>query len=121
MRKLIAIFTMIAFVTMTIAPGMAHANTHNHEKAEQKILMHDCDHDHAKTDSHSKNNPGKKTCCDEGVCKCIGGACHNGIAKLFNNEDFAPFNLTSSATRFDITNEFVDSAFSELLKRPPKA
>ena len=93
------------------------------EKAEASSEHGDC-HKHGKAEQSSKtaqNDKDSGKCCDKGVCKCVGGTCHNGLSKIFGNGSNALFRLTSSTGTFTFTNDVVESALSNRLKRPPKA
>ena len=126
MRKFVGIVTMLTFVITTMMPPMAHASNHNHKiagKTQQVSVMHDCDHDHEKAglDKTAKHDSGKKPCCDNGICKCPGGTCHNGLVKVFNNSEELKLGFASSVNHFGFVNQFIDSGYPERLKRPPKA
>ena len=92
MRNLISILMVLALVlTTALAPSVSHAMPHNGLKAEQSHAAegeHCHHHDEAealsgKTVHHDKNTSGK--CCDKGICKCLGGACHNGLSMIIGN------------------------------------
>lgn len=113
-------------ITTTMAPSVSHAMPHNGAKAEQTEASktHDC-HGHAagkaaaeKPTQNDKAPSGK--CCDKGMCKCIGNACHGGLAGIFNSGD-NDFFLSSSQSQISFANEFVDSVLPNRLKRPPRA
>ncbi len=85
---------------------------------------HDCHHHGEAKTAHSKTAQNDKDtshkCCDKGMCKCIGGSCHGGIAKIGNGETLL-LAFSASQSQIAFTNEFTDSALPERLKRPPKA
>ncbi len=90
------------------AESSEHGDCHKHAKVEQS----------GKTAQNDKES-GK--CCDKGMCKCIGGTCHNGLSKVFGSGSDSLLVSSSSKSVFASTNESADSAFLEGLKRPPKA
>ena len=94
------------------------------EKAEASSEQGDC-HKNANAEQSDKTVQNDKDasgeCCDKGICKCVGGTCHNGLSKVFGNSSNALFRLTSSTGSFIFTNDVVESALSNRLKRPPKA
>ena len=122
---------MFAFViSMTFAPMVSHAMSHDDAKAVQsgaKTEMaegHDCHHHgEAKADSQKTAQNDKGTgghCCDKGMCKCVGGTCH-GMSKIFGDGSNALSAVSSSSLVFAFDNQLVDSALPERLKRPPRA
>lgn len=110
---------------------MSHAMmSHDGAKATQTAKTeaakdHDCHgHGEAKVDSqktaqNDKDPSGK--CCDKGMCKCVGGTCHNGLSKIFGNSGNSLATFSSSSQVFAFDNQFVDSAMPNRLKRPPRA
>lgn len=117
-------------ITTTMAPAVSHAASHNHTKAVEAVKAeapagHDCHgHGEAKADTqkaaqNDKAPSGK--CCDKGMCKCVGGTCHNGLSKILGNNSTSLAAVSSSASVFAFNNQFVDSALPNRLKRPPKA
>lgn len=117
---------VLALVMTTSFPATSHAMvTHNSAKAEQVKASDEGDcHKHAKAEQSEKtaqNDKDHGKCCDKGMCKCIGSTCHNGLSKIFNNGSGSLFQLASSKGGFTFTNDVVESALSNRLKRPPKA
>ncbi len=93
------------------------------EKAEASSGHGDC-HKHTKVEQSGKTTQNDKKsddCCKEGVCKCIGGTCHNGISKTFSTNDNVLLSISSGQTSISSTNDVVESALANRLKRPPKA
>jgi hypothetical protein len=129
MRNLISILVTIALVlATTVAPSISHAMPHHGEKATQTLKTeaskgHDCQgHGGAKADSQThKDKDASGKCCDKGMCKCVGGTCHNGLSQIFGNSGDMLVAFYSSQSRFGSADEFADSAFLEGLKRPPRA
>lgn len=99
--------------------GMMPHDSAKAEKAEASSDHGDC-HKHAKAEQ-TQNDKESGKCCDKGMCKCIGGTCHNGLSKIFGNGSESLFRLTASESSFGYTNDVVESALSNRLKRPPKA
>jgi hypothetical protein len=128
MKIFVSIFMVLALVMTTSFPTMSHAmmphDSAKVEKAEASSEHGDC-HKHAKAEQPSKTAQNDKDasgeCCDKGICKCVGGTCHNGLSKIFGNGSNALFRLTSSTDSFNFTNDVVESALASRLKRPPKA
>ncbi|MDX2112790.1 MAG: hypothetical protein SFW63_03545 [Alphaproteobacteria bacterium] len=128
MKKFIGIFMVLALVMTTSFPTMSHAMTPHDaakaEKAEVSSEYGDC-HNHAKAEQSSKTAQNDKDasgeCCDKGICKCVGGTCHNGLSKIFGNGSNSLVSLSSDSSAFAFDNQFVESALSNRLKRPPKA
>ena len=128
MKNFISMFMILALViTTSFVPYMSHAMPHDLAKVTQTeaAKAHDC-HGHGaakaateKTAQNDKDGSGK--CCDKGMCKCVGGTCHNGLSKVFGNSGDSLLAFTASQNRFGSTNESADSAFLEGLKRPPRA
>lgn len=110
---------MMAFiVSITVAPAISHAMPHDALKQEAQVSKaQDCHQE--KAENSSKDSRDK--CCDKGMCKCIGGACFNGLSKMFNNSGISISALTKSDLHFRLADENRDSAASEGLKRPPRA
>lgn len=113
-------------VTTTMAPSISYAMPHDGVKAAKtEAKAHDCHgHGEAKTTSgktaqNDKDASGK--CCDKGMCKCIGGTCHNGLSQILGNSGNSLLVLSSSQSVFGFENQFVDSALPNRLKRPPRA
>ncbi len=128
MRNFISMFMILALVVATtVAPSVTHAMTHDALKAGQTQASAggDCHHHgeakaaSGKTAQNDKDSSGQ--CCDKGMCKCIGGTCHNGLSQILGNGGTPLPALTASKSQFGFVNEFVDSALPERLKRPPKA
>ncbi len=122
-------FMILALVvTTTMTPSVSRAMPHDDakvEKTQQASKDHDC-HGHGekktaseKTAQNDKNSSGK--CCDGGVCKCVGGTCHNGLSQFLGNGSNSLATVSSSSAVFAFDNQFVDSAFSNRIKRPPRA
>ena len=118
---------MLAFViSMTFVPAMSHAMTNDSAKASHtEAKGGDCHHHgeakaaSGKTAQNNKDGSGK--CCDKGMCKCVGGNCHNGLSKIFGNGSNSIAAVSSSSLVFAFDNQFADSAMPNRLKRPPKA
>lgn len=127
MRIFVSIFMVLALVMTTSFPAASNAMMmpHDSAKAEQAKASDEGDcHKHAKaeqSDKTAQNDKESGKCCDKGVCKCVGSTCHNGLSKIFNNGNGSMFQLVSSADSFNFTNDVVESALSNRLKRPPKA
>lgn len=132
MRNFVSILMILALiVTTTMVPAASYAAPHNHSKATNTAKMetptdHDCHgHGEAKADSQktAQNDkaPSDGKCCDKGMCKCVGGTCHNGLSKILGNNSTSLAAVSSSASVFAFDNQFVDSALPNRLKRPPKA
>lgn len=128
MAKFISIFMVLAFVMTTSFPAASHVMMMSYDsaKAERAKASDEGDcHKHAKAEQsektarNDKDHSGK--CCDKGMCKCIGSTCHSGLSKIFNNGNGSLFQLASSRGGFTFTNDVVESALSNRLKRPPKA
>ncbi|MEQ1790607.1 MAG: hypothetical protein ABL857_09215 [Rickettsiales bacterium] len=127
MRKLISIFIVFALVVTTSFPSVSHAMM-PHESAKTEMSRAN---EHSDCDGHKELKQSQKTvqtekgksskCCDEGVCKCVGGTCHNTISKALNNSELLATNSSSSINAFSLSNDYVKSSFSSRLKRPPKA
>lgn len=122
----VSIFMVLALVMTTSFPATSHAMMpHDSAKAEQAKASDEGDcHKHAKAEQSEKtaqNDKDSDKCCDKGMCKCIGSTCHNGLSKIFNNGSGSLFQLASSKGGFTFTNDVVESALSNRLKRPPKA
>ena len=127
MINFISMFMVLAlFVATAIAPSVSHAMPNNTLKAGQiqASAGGDC-HNHAKVEQSNKTAQNDKDasgeCCDKGICKCLGGNCHNGLSKIFGNGSNALFRLTSNTGNFNFANDVVESALSNRLKRPPEA
>jgi hypothetical protein len=60
------------------------------------------------------------TCCEKGMCKCMGGNCHN-LSKAFDNKSHALSAVSTGSLVFAFENPMVDSALPNGLKRPPRA
>lgn len=129
LRQWFSVLTLIAFVFTTTMPAASHAMPHDGAKAVQVTKTesakgHDCHgHGEAKVDSQktAQNDKESGKCCDKGMCKCVGGTCHNGLSKVFSSGSDSLFVSSSSKSVFGSTNESTDSAFLEGLKRPPRA
>jgi hypothetical protein len=105
---------------------MPHDNSKTAQTANAETAKgHDCHgHGEAKADSqktahNDKDASGK--CCDKGMCKCVGGTCHNGLSKIFGNSNNSLAAVSSTILVFAFDNQFVGSAMPNRLKRPPKA
>ena len=128
MRNFISIFVILALVlTTSFAPSMSHAASHSHSKNAQNEVIkgHDC-HGHSEAKANSdktaqNDNDGSGKCCDKGICKCVGGNCHNGLSKIFGNSNNLLSAVSSSSLVFAFDSQFTDSAMPNRLKRPPKA
>ncbi len=93
------------------------------EKAEASLEHGDC-HKHAKAEQSSKtaqNDKDSGKCCDKGICKCVGGTCHNGLSQILGNGSNSLSAVSSDSLVFAFDSQLVDSALPERLKRPPKA
>ncbi len=131
MRYLISIVMILALViTTSFASLTAHAMPHDSAvpvKAEstEAAKGHDCHgHGEAKADANKtvQNDKGASDkCCDKGMCKCIGGTCHNGLSQFLGNGGVPLLSPTASNSVFGFDNQFVDSALPSRLKRPPRA
>ncbi len=105
---------------------MSYAMAHDSakvEKTEASSEHGDC-HKHADAEQSGKtaqNDKDSGKCCDKGICKCVGGTCHNGLSKIFGNSSNVIFSLTSRKDSFNFTNDVMESVLSSRLKRPPKA
>lgn len=128
MRNFISMFMILALVVATtMAPSMSHAMPHDATKATktQAVKGHDCHgHGESKADSQKTAHNDKEAsgkCCDKGMCKCVGGNCHNGLSKIFGNSGNSLAAVSSSSLVFAFDSQFVDSAMPNRLKRPPKA
>ena len=124
MRVFISMFMILALVIATSLPAASHAmmphNSAKVEKAEASSEHGDC-HKYAKAEQ-AQNDKDSGKCCDKGVCKCIGGTCHNGLSQILGNGGNSLFALAASKSSFGgFTNDVVESALSNRLKRPPKA
>jgi len=124
MRKLIGIFAILALVVTTTVPVTSHAMPRDGVKTAQTETSkgHDCHHHGAKVTSEKTEKTEKavsEKCCDKGICKCVGGTCHNGLSKIFGNDNPLPV-LSSDKNHINVANEFVDSIQPEGLKRPPR-
>lgn len=117
---------ILALVVTTTMPS-AHAKPHDSAKAsptQEAAKDHDCHGHGAKADDNKavqNDKDGSDKCCDKGMCKCIGGTCHNGLSKIFGNSGDMLVDFAYSQSRFGSTNESADSALLEGLKRPPRA
>lgn len=127
MRNFISIFAMFALiVTTTITPAVAKAAPHADKKVEQTAapVDHDC-HGHGEksaTDKTAqKDKDGAGHCCDKGICKCVGGTCHNSLSKILGDTNLNLATAPAKSLVFALDNQFVDSALAERLKRPPRA
>lgn len=117
----------LALVMGTSFPAVSHAMAHHHstntKTAEAASGLDDC-HNHSNTkkqiskSAQNDKEPGK--CCDEGMCKCIGGTCHSGLSMIFGNGLNALYRLNSSTGAPIFTNDVVESAFSSTLNDPLK-
>lgn len=127
MKKFIGIFMVLALVMTTSFPAASNAMTMPHDSAKAEHAKAsgegDC-HKHAKAEQSGKtaqNDKDSSKCCDKGVCKCVGSTCHNGLSKIFGNGSNSLASLSSDSSAFAFDNQFVESALSNRLKRPPKA
>ncbi len=127
MRILISMFMVLALVMATSFPTASHAMmAHDSIKVEKTLAsaeQGDC-HKQAKVEQSNKiaqNDKESGKCCDKGMCKCVGSTCHSGLSKIFNNGSGSLFHLASSKASFSYTNDVVESALTNRLKRPPKA
>ena len=127
MRIFVNMFMVLALVMTTSFPATSHAmmphDSAKVEKAEASSDEGDC-HKHAKaeqSDKKAQNDKESGKCCDKGMCKCIGSSCHSGLSKIFGNGSESLFRLTASKSSFGYTNDVVESALANRLKRPPKA
>lgn len=125
MRIFISIFMVLALVMATSFPSMSHAMMpHNSAKVEKAEASEhsDCHHHGEAKAASSKavNKDSSGHCCDKGMCKCATGACHGGIA-MMGDSSTSSFQLNARKSQFGFSNQFVDSALPERLKRPPKA
>lgn len=123
-------FMVLALVMATSFPTASHAMmTHDSTKVEKTLAsaeQGDC-HKQAKVEQSEQSNKTAQNdkesgkCCDKGMCKCVGNTCHSGLSKIFNNGSGSLFHLASSKDSFGYTNDVVESALTNRLKRPPKA
>lgn len=118
---------VLALVMTTSFPSTSHAmmphDSAKIEKTKASSEHGDC-HKHAKAEQSDKtvqNDKDSGKCCDKGVCKCVGGTCHNGLTKIFGNGSNSLASLSSDSSVFAFDNQFVESALSNRLKRPPKS
>ena len=113
-------------VTTTMAPVASHAMPNDSAKAAQTEAPtdHDCHgHGSSKADQNKaaqSDKDGSDKCCDKGICKCVGGTCHNGLSKVLGNAGSSQLALNSSKAQIAFADENADSAFLEGLKRPPR-
>lgn len=121
MKKMIGIFMILALVVTTTAPSHAMPTLVKTAPTQQASQDHDC-HGHGNTaDKTAQNDKDTQDkCCDKGMCKCVGGTCHNGLSKIFGNGS-DPVLFSYRQGRFGFTDELADSALLEGLKRPPRA
>lgn len=127
MQIFVSIFIVLALIMTTRFPTMSHAmmlqDSAKVEKTEATSEHGDC-HEYAEVEQSGKaaqNDKESGKCCDEGMCKCIGSACHSGLSKIFGNGSEPLFRLTANKSSFNFTNDVVESVLSSNLKRPPKA
>lgn len=126
MKIFVSMFMVLALVMTTSFPAASNAMMpHDSAKAEQAKASDEGDcHKHAKAEQSGKtaqNDKESGKCCDKGVCKCVGGTCHSGLTKIFGNGGNSLASLSSESSVFAFDNQFVESALSNRLKRPPKA
>ncbi len=139
MRKWISIFVMAAFVLTTIMPASSHASMHSGIAAPSATQVENHSDGHLNHHHEAKlasavqgdkpccDHANKKPCCGKGkmcckdMCKCPGGNCNGGIAKVFPNGSGDLRLLASSQSSFGFSEEFIESAYLSRLKRPPKA
>lgn len=127
MRNFISILAMIALiVTTTVTPAVAKAMPHADKKVEQTAAPadHDC-HGHGEKEDNGKtaqnDKDGSGHCCDKGICKCVGGTCHNSLSKILGNTTNLNIAITSvNGLVYALDDQFVDSVLAERLKRPPR-
>lgn len=132
MRNLISMFMILALViTTTFVPSISHAMPHGKNASQTQVSQGEDCHHHGeaktasgktasgKTAQNDKEGSGK--CCDKGMCKCIGGNCHNGLSKIFSNSTNSLLAFTVSKSTFGFADENTESAYLSRLKRPPKA
>lgn len=128
MRKWISMMMMVAMVVSTTVPAASHASmSHEHSAkaghSEQAASAEhaNCDHDAQKATGKTQDKH-EKPCCDKGMCKCIGGNCHNGgMAKLSSDSHIALLARNTGNNQFSSADQFIESATLARLKRPPKA
>lgn len=127
MRKWISMVMMVAMVASTIMPAASHASMnheHNEKAAHSEIAAAhdhaDCDH-HAGKTSQDKQAPHDKPCCDKGVCKCLNGNCHGGLATILGKDGDAMLAFDGHMAQFAFADQYIESATLARLKRPPKA
>lgn len=119
---------MVAMVVSTTIPAASHAfmnHEHNEKTAHSEQAAStehaDCDH-HGEKASGKAQNKNEKPCCEKGMCKCIGGNCHNGgMAKLSSDNSVALLARNAGNNQFSSAGQFIESATLARLKRPPKA
>lgn len=117
MKKIIGILMVFALV-ITMIPIASSAMPNDNDEAvhAENSEGHDC-HRAEKT---TQNNDASDKCCDKGVCKCVGGTCHN-FSKLFGNNGNYLFAVTASSAHFAFADDNITSASPDNLKRPPRA
>ena len=123
MSKFVSMIMMVAFVFTTMMPAASHASMHQHDAIASSAVV-DCDHRGAEktaSHSHAKNQTGEKPCCDQGMCKCLNGSCHGGLAAIPTNNATSLLDLASDTTRFGFTDANLGSALTDRLQRPPRA
>ena len=119
---------MVAMVVSTTMPAASHASMNHEPSAKAAHSEQAASAEHADCDHHGEKASGKtqskqeKPCCEKGMCKCIGGNCHNGgMAKLSGTSEMAMLAHEASASQFSSAEEHIESATLARLKRPPKA
>ena len=119
---------MVAMVVSTTVPAASHASMNHESSAKAAHSEQAASAEHADCDHHGEKASGKmqskqeKPCCDKGMCKCIGGNCHNGgMAKLSGDGSIALLARDVNSNQFAFADQFIESATLARLKRPPKA
>jgi hypothetical protein len=126
MRNWICILILAAFVTTTIMPAASHAMPQSKAKTAQTqdAAGHDCHkHNTVKTASEKtalNDKVSSGTCCNKGVCKCVNGTCHGGLAAISGNRGNSLLIITAREGRFEFAHSLADSALPDRLKRPPR-
>mgnify|MGYP000231595459 CR=1 FL=1 len=120
---------MVAMVASTTMPAASHASmnhehgekaAHSENMAHDEMASMDCDH-HAEKASHDKQASKDKPCCEKGICKCLNGNCHGGIATILGKDGDAMLAFDGHTAQFAVADQYIESATLARLKRPPKA
>lgn len=128
MRKWISMIMMVAMVVSTTVPAASHASMNHEPSVKARHSEQAASAEHANCDHAAQKTTGKtqdkheKPCCEKGMCKCIGGNCHNGgMAKLSGDGSIALLARDANSNQFAFADQFIESATLARLKRPPKA